>query len=548
VARLDIRGPYGRARLLADRDNARRAAVLCALALLERLLTLGTAWSLLGSSMALRLAASAALALVFTGRSFVQLALGSRTQANLLDRVVVSLLHGDVLKSAVLQGEDAHAELPQALYFASQHLTRELPTLVADCLASVVIAVVIACHEPLQVVLVATVLLLLGTAALSWSRIRLRDAIDRVWDLERRAFDALIDALEGRVEIVASGSRDGFIEMARRRASAWGDAGARHAGATVLSGRLPLLGITALVLGVVAFGVRDTGAPRIGLADVALFASAIPAFSGVAQGVHAVVSADRWMRIVASILSIRAEPAAISGACLPRRPDEIVFRGVWFRYADSGPTVALRDVNLDWTGKGVLALTGPNGSGKSTVLRLLLGLGVPTSGHIRIDGTNLAQVDMDGWRSNIVFLPQKSYLPARSTIRECIRLLAPAADDAGMLAALERVDMLAPLLERSGTPLDANVDTLSVGQRQRISIARILCLGDRSLFLLDEPDANLDRAGIEMICGVIREIARTRTVLLAAHSPEMMAIADRVISLEAGTVIRDDQRPSSLRK
>jgi ABC-type transport system involved in cytochrome bd biosynthesis fused ATPase/permease subunit len=87
--------------------------------------------------------------------------------------------------------------------------------------------------------------------------------------------------------------------------------------------------------------------------------------------------------------------------------------------------------------------------------------------------------------------------------------------------------------------LDTPVDALSVGQRQRIALARILCR-EASLFVLDEPDANLDRAGIALVADLIRDLSKRAVVIFAAHTDELLHVADRVIVLEGGTVARDE--------
>jgi ABC-type bacteriocin/lantibiotic exporter with double-glycine peptidase domain len=79
-------------------------------------------------------------------------------------------------------------------------------------------------------------------------------------------------------------------------------------------------------------------------------------------------------------------------------------------------------------------------------------------------------------------------------------------------------------------PLAVRVDTLSAGQRQRLALARVLCQNAR-IVVLDEPDANLDRAGIALVARLVRELASDRMVAFAAHTPDLLQQADRVIVL-----------------
>jgi ABC-type transport system involved in cytochrome bd biosynthesis fused ATPase/permease subunit len=99
--------------------------------------------------------------------------------------------------------------------------------------------------------------------------------------------------------------------------------------------------------------------------------------------------------------------------------------------------------------------------------------------------------------------------------------------------------------------LRVRVDTLSVGERQRVALARVLSR-DAELFVLDEPDANLDRAGITLVADVLLELARARAVVFAAHTPELLDIGDHVVTLDNGRVasdstVRSRYRPSASR-
>jgi ATP-binding cassette subfamily C protein CydD len=109
------------------------------------------------------------------------------------------------------------------------------------------------------------------------------------------------------------------------------------------------------------------------------------------------------------------------------------------------------------------------------------------------------------------------------------------ARDDRILAALDRVGLLPVLRRAGGDPLAVRVDSLSVGERQRVALARIVCR-EASLFLLDEPDANLDRAGIVLVAELLRELAGRGMVAFAAHTPELLAVAERVVVLDQGRV------------
>lgn len=250
---------------------------------------------------------------------------------------------------------------------------------------------------------------------------------------------------------------------------------------------------------------------------------------------------EQWVSVVARVLRRGWKPSA-EGRPPPRLPVGIVFERVSFRYQEALEAGdALTEVDLSWSGHGALAFAGSNGSGKSTLLRLLLSLATPSKGRIVVDGVPLGDVDADGWRSSVAFLPQRPYLPPRSDVRRAVRWLAPNASDLRIIRELDRVGVL-PSLGRTGkSPLDMRVDTLSAGERQRVALARVLCR-ECGLLVLDEPDANLDRSGIELVANILRELARERMVVFAAHSPELLETAGQVVLLERGRVVKQEER------
>ncbi|MFH9608563.1 thiol reductant ABC exporter subunit CydD [Streptomyces sp. NPDC017448] len=186
-----------------------------------------------------------------------------------------------------------------------------------------------------------------------------------------------------------------------------------------------------------------------------------------------------------------------------------------------------------------VALVGPSGVGKSTLLNVVLGFAVPDEGHVRVGGRDLAELDLERWRSRIAWVPQRPHLFA-GTIAENVRLARPGADDEAVLAALREAgayDFVAALPEGMLTALGEDGAGLSAGQRQRLALARAF-LADRPVLLLDEPTASLDGESEAGIVDAVRRLAAGRTVLLVVHRPALLAVADRVVTLEAGGAVR----------
>ncbi|WP_432839523.1 thiol reductant ABC exporter subunit CydD [Dactylosporangium sp. CA-092794] len=185
----------------------------------------------------------------------------------------------------------------------------------------------------------------------------------------------------------------------------------------------------------------------------------------------------------------------------------------------------------------LVALTGPSGCGKSTALAVLMGFAAPASGTVTVGGVDLSTVDPDAWRRRVAWLPQRPWLFA-GTIADNIRLGTPDADDAAVRRAAAQAGALAfidALPDALATHIGDDGAGLSAGQRQRIALARVF-LRDAPLVLLDEPTAALDADTESDILAAIRAHAAGRTVLLVAHRPSLLSIADREIALTPAAV------------
>jgi ABC-type multidrug transport system fused ATPase/permease subunit len=537
---MRLRTVFDEGGLLATPAILRRAAIVSASALMQRILAPLMAWVLFGSSLPMQLGVALALSVVFTAHTLTQRMFAARTEADLLDRTAAAVLDGDVLRAGVASEDDARVEIVTAIFHAAQAVSQTLPNLVADLVSCVLLGAWVVRTEPARFVLLAGTLTVVAAGALFVSRRSVERAVARAWDVQEQAYETFADILDGRLEVVASGFRGTFLEKLRRRTTDWGAAGAAVAASSALSGRLPLLAIAILVAVALVLSPSIRQSASASLAEVALFASVTPAFAGVAQGLHGLTRVERWVGVVAHVIRSAVGPTGGTSASETPR-GEVRFDDVSFGYPGVAGAAALREVSFTWEGRGALALAGPNGSGKSTCLRLLLALAAPVSGAVRVGGVALAQVDADAWRRQVAFMPQRPYLPPRSDVAQAVRWLAAGADDQRVLRALDRVGIL-PSLQRGGRdPLKVRVDTLSVGERQRIALARLLSR-DASLFVLDEPDANLDRAGIALVADVLRELAREHGVIFAAHTPELLGVADHVVTLEGGRVVGNTGR------
>lgn len=186
----------------------------------------------------------------------------------------------------------------------------------------------------------------------------------------------------------------------------------------------------------------------------------------------------------------------------------------------------------------VTVLTGPNGCGKSTTVQAILGLVEPDEGAVFVDGTDVRDLDLDSWWSRIAWLPQRPVL-VPGTLRENVELLGavpdPSADDLRAVCAATGFDsVLAELPDGWDTVVGQNGTGLSLGQRQRLALTRVLA-AHRPILLLDEPTAHLDSESEQRVLTTLREYAAAgATVVVVAHRPTVLAAGDVVIEVVAG--------------
>ncbi len=214
----------------------------------------------------------------------------------------------------------------------------------------------------------------------------------------------------------------------------------------------------------------------------------------------------------------------------------IFFESVGFAYPGC-ERPALSGVTFEVHPGELLALAGPSGCGKSTLLAMLLGFIQPDEGSVMVGDVDLGTIDADAWRKGIAWAPQRPHLFA-GTIADNVRLGRPdagAAEVHDALAAAGLADLVASLPDGVGTHLGERGTGISAGERQRVALARAFLRQPR-LLLLDEPTANLDgETEAEVLDAVVR-LARGRTVVMVAHRPALLDLADRVVDLSRAEV------------
>lgn len=253
-------------------------------------------------------------------------------------------------------------------------------------------------------------------------------------------------------------------------------------------------------------------------------------------------AAERLTELLALVPDIRS-PAVPTDLPAPPR-GEISFEDVHFAYAhsagDAPPgSAALKGLTFAASAGETVALVGPSGAGKTTIFNLILRFFDPQSGHVRIDGIDVREADLNALRSRIAVVPQDVALFS-GTVADNIRYgTMSASDDAVRLAAVaaQADTFIRDLPQGYQTVLGERGLTLSGGQRQRLAIARAL-IKDAPILLLDEATSALDAENEALVQSALGEVMRGRTTLVIAHRLATVLEADRILVLDGGTIVQ----------
>jgi ATP-binding cassette subfamily B protein len=229
----------------------------------------------------------------------------------------------------------------------------------------------------------------------------------------------------------------------------------------------------------------------------------------------------------------------------PSHPPEIEFRDVWFTYPKSA-SPALRGIDLRIAPGEKIAIVGENGAGKTTLLNLVARLYDPTVGAIAVDGTPLPALDARQWRRELSCVSQE-FLRLEAPLRTNLALgsLLRETEDADLWAACQQAG-LAEAVRQLPNGLDQMLGRrfqggveLSGGEWQKVAIARALLRSEAGIIVLDEPTSALDAPTERAIFGQFVELAEHRTTILVSHRFSTVALADRILVLEAGAILEE---------
>jgi putative ABC transport system ATP-binding protein len=222
----------------------------------------------------------------------------------------------------------------------------------------------------------------------------------------------------------------------------------------------------------------------------------------------------------------------------------VAAKDVTRRYGSGDTAVdALRGVSLDVPRGQLTAVMGPSGSGKSTLMHILAGLDTPTSGEVTIDGTEISKLNDTELtklrRKHIGFIFQFFNLLPMLTAEENVLLPISIAGEKPDRQWTDELMKRIGLADRRGhRPAE-----LSGGQQQRVAIGRAL-VSRPTIVFADEPTGNLDSNTSDEILALLRDSvdAYGQTTVMVTHDPRAAAIADRILFLDDGLIVRDQGR------
>jgi ATP-binding cassette subfamily B protein len=256
----------------------------------------------------------------------------------------------------------------------------------------------------------------------------------------------------------------------------------------------------------------------------------------------AAVGYERIQEVLQVDKEVKDMPRAIRA---PRFRGEIEFNNVFFSYVEDTPI--LKDVSFTVEPKQMVALVGPTGAGKTSIISLVARFYDPTSGVIKIDGTDIRRFQQKSLRQQISFVLQETLL-FHAPVWKNIAYGKPDASRAEIVKAAELAnasEFIDGLPEGYDTVLGERGMTLSGGQRQRIAIARAI-IRNTPLLILDEPTSGLDAASEKLVFEALDRLMQDKTTIVIAHRLSTIRRADCIFVVQDGAIVEQGNHDTLL--
>ncbi len=238
------------------------------------------------------------------------------------------------------------------------------------------------------------------------------------------------------------------------------------------------------------------------------------------------------------------EPEEKTGL-FPKQLNSIRFENVNFSY-DNERTI-LQNINIE-CGRGITSFVGVSGSGKSTIAGILMGRNKGYEGSVLFKDTELRSVSESSLMKNIVLVNHDSYL-FKGSIRDNLLMAKPEATDSELETVLTKVNLLDFVQANGGLnyQLTEAASNLSGGQRQRLALARALLLNPQ-VFIFDEATSSIDVESEEDIMAVIRELAKSKIIILISHRLANVVKSNKIYFLQNGKISEEGNHEELMNK
>ncbi len=202
------------------------------------------------------------------------------------------------------------------------------------------------------------------------------------------------------------------------------------------------------------------------------------------------------------------------------------------------------DINLCINKGDIIGVVGVSGAGKSTLIDMMLGFLKPDSGEVLIGGQPISDCLVE-WRSIVAYLPQHTFLRDASVVENIAFGLPNDQIQKDQVEKVAKAAMLGKVIDKMKLGLDSPLGeggvNLSGGQKQRIALARALYF-DREVLVLDEATSALDGSTETEIVSTLKGLGSSKTIIIIAHSREILEVCDKIIEIKAGKASLQDKR------
>jgi ATP-binding cassette subfamily B protein/subfamily B ATP-binding cassette protein MsbA len=361
----------------------------------------------------------------------------------------------------------------------------------------------------------------------------------------------LQDALSGIRETMGFMRQDYEQRRFDRLSKAYSDANLKAMVLwSVYSPGMIFLGSLGTVL-ILWYGAGEVTEGRLTIGELVMFLSYLALFYVPINQIHSVnhmlqhalAASERVFEALDAVPEVADRPGVQAPA--RRVSGDVRFESVLFHYRPDVP--ALKDLSLSVAAGERVALVGPSGAGKSTILKLLMRLYDVKGGSIMVDGLDIRDLPVSYLRRQIGFVQQEPFL-FNGTVRENLLYGDLEADQDRLQNAAKAArahDFIMKLPEGYDTWIGERGVKLSVGQKQRVSIARVL-LKDPPIVIFDEATSNIDTETEVQIREALTELTKGRTTFIIAHRLSTLHDVDRILVIDGGRLVEDGRHDELL--